>query len=88
MEFLDILQANSTEPDQKPHSAVSDLVKRCLPISHKKDARLKLTNHFLLQILIKIHEFLSFIVGERVTDLRSQEMPLWSHKDGDSHGSV
>ena len=35
-----------------------------------------------------VHEFLSFIVGERVTDLWSQEVPVWSHQDGDSYGSV
>ena len=31
---------NSGEPDQTPRFAASDLVLRCLPMSHKKDARL------------------------------------------------
>ena len=35
---------NSGEPDQRPHFAESDLVLHCLPMSHKKDARLKLDN--------------------------------------------
>ena len=30
----------SVDPDQTPHSAVSDLGLHCLPMSHKKDARL------------------------------------------------
>ena len=32
--------ANSGEPKQTPHFAVSDLDPHCLPMSHKKDARL------------------------------------------------
>ena len=28
------------DPDQTPHSAASDLGLHCLPMSHKKDARL------------------------------------------------
>ena len=35
-----IMLANSREPDQTPHFAVFDLVLHCLPMSHKKDARL------------------------------------------------
>ena len=35
-----LLQANSGEPDQTPCSAASDLVLHCLPISHRKNARL------------------------------------------------
>ena len=35
---------NSAKPDQTPHSAATDLVFHCLPMSHKKDARLKLVN--------------------------------------------
>ena len=35
-----ILKANSAEPDQKPHSAVSDLVLHCLLTSHKMNPRL------------------------------------------------
>ena len=37
---LKILSANSEDPDQTPHYALSDLDLRCLPVSHKKDARL------------------------------------------------
>ena len=36
----DILQANSGDPDQMPHSAASGLGLHYLPTSHKKDARL------------------------------------------------
>ena len=32
--------ANSGDPDQTPHCAASDLGLDCLPMSHKKDARL------------------------------------------------
>ena len=32
--------ANSGDPDQTPRSVASDLVLPCLPLSHKKDARL------------------------------------------------
>ena len=35
-----ILKANSGDPDQTPHYVVSDLGLHCLPMSHKKDARL------------------------------------------------
>ena len=35
-----LLFANSVEPDQTPCFAASDLVLHCLPLSHKKDARL------------------------------------------------
>ena len=39
-EFLyKIMQANSEDPDQMPHSVASDLGLHCLPMSHKKDAR-------------------------------------------------
>ena len=35
-----ILLANSENPDQRLHSAASDLDLHCLSMSHKKDARL------------------------------------------------
>ena len=35
-----ILYANSGYPDQTPRFVASDLGLRCLPMSHKKDARL------------------------------------------------
>ena len=38
--FKKILFANSGETDQTPRYAASDLVLHCLPMSHKKDARL------------------------------------------------
>ena len=34
------MKANSEDPDQTPGSAASDLGLHCLPMSHKKDARL------------------------------------------------
>ena len=34
-----MLQANSGDPDQMPHSLASDLGLHYLPMSHKKDAR-------------------------------------------------
>ena len=33
------MQTNSGDPDQTPHSVVSDLVLHCLSMSHKKDTR-------------------------------------------------
>ena len=33
------MQANSGDPDQRPHSVTVDLGLHCLPMSHKKDAR-------------------------------------------------
>ena len=35
-----LLYSNSGEPDQTLHFAASDLVLHCLPMFHKKDARL------------------------------------------------
>ena len=35
------MQANSGDPDETPHSVASDLGLHCLPISNKKEARLK-----------------------------------------------
>ena len=34
--YLITLQANSEDPDQTPHDAVSDLGLHCLPMSHKR----------------------------------------------------
>ena len=39
--ILNILQANSEDPDQTLRFAVSELGLHCLPVSHKKEARLK-----------------------------------------------
>ena len=33
------MQANSEDPDQRPHSVTSNLGQHCLPMSHKNDAR-------------------------------------------------
>ena len=38
--FIQILQANSGDPDQTPHSVAFYLGVHCLPISQKKDTRL------------------------------------------------
>ena len=43
------MKANSGEPDQTPCYAASDLVLHCLPMSHKKDARLIWVNRELYQ---------------------------------------
>ena len=37
---------NNGDPDQRPHSAASGLGLGCLPMSHKKDARLIWVNKF------------------------------------------
>ena len=34
------MQANSGDPDQTPRVSASDLDLHCLPLSHKKDARI------------------------------------------------
>ena len=41
---LNILLANSGDPHQMPHSVPSDLGLHCLPMSHKKEARLLWVN--------------------------------------------
>ena len=37
--LIEIMQANSGDPDQTPHYVASDLGLRYLPMSHIKDAR-------------------------------------------------
>ena len=39
--ILNILQEKSEDPDQTLHFAVSELDLHCLPVFHKKEARLK-----------------------------------------------
>ena len=39
------LSANSGDPDQTPHSVLSDLGLHCLPMSHKMDARFIWVNY-------------------------------------------
>ena len=49
------MQANSGDPDQTPHSVVSDLGLHYLPMSHKKDARhiwVKRFNYFAYLIRV------------------------------------
>ena len=38
---MPVINANSVDPDQMPHSAASDLGLHCLPMSHLWDARPK-----------------------------------------------
>ena len=56
--------ANSGEPDQTPQNAASDLVLHCLPMSHKKDARL---------IRDKVKQPISLCLSEMIT---KQEITL------------
>ena len=42
--LIEIPVRNSVDPDQMPHSAASDLVLHCLPLSHFWDARRKWVN--------------------------------------------
>ena len=50
---ISILNANSVDPDQMPHSAASDLGLHCLPMSLLWDARLKWVNLFTFPQAIK-----------------------------------
>ena len=51
------MQANSGDPDQKPHSVASDLGLHCLPMSHKKDARhIWVKNAIILLMKIRVPE--------------------------------
>ena len=42
---MKFLQANRIAPDGTPRSAASHLGLFCLPMSHKRDARIKRVNH-------------------------------------------
>ena len=44
---------NSGDPDQMPHFAAFDLGLHCLPMSHKKDARLIWVNNVRQKLTIK-----------------------------------
>ena len=48
-------QTNSVEPDQTPRCVASDLVLRCLMMSHKIDAMLKWVNNEKLTEAILIY---------------------------------
>ena len=52
--------ANSGEPVQTPHFVASDLVLHCLPMSHKKDARL---------IRVKVKQPSSLCLSEMIAKL-------------------
>ena len=48
---IDILVANSEDPDQTPRSAASDLGLHCLPVSQKWDTRLIWVKIVLFKII-------------------------------------
>ena len=54
-----LLQANRREPDQTPLFVASDLVLYCLPMSHKKDARLISVKNASLVISITSYGYIS-----------------------------
>ena len=56
------MQANSGDPDNMLHSAVSGLGLHHLPTSHKKDARLIWVKHFFLYFLTN-----PYVVGTQKT---------------------
>ena len=53
--LIEIMKANSGDPDQTPCLASSDLGLRCLPMPHKKDARLKWFNRTVAGLRFKTH---------------------------------
>ena len=63
--------ANSGGPEQTPHSAASDLGPHCLPMSHKKDARLIKA---YLTFMLLIFENCYIIVRSRLQEKRRVEM--------------
>ena len=52
---MKILSANRIAPDGTPRSAASHLGLYCLPMSHKKDARLKRVNEVFTWLLPSGH---------------------------------
>ena len=52
--FLNLF-ANSGEPDQTPRFAVSTLILHCLPMSHKKNARLIWVNKTFLNNGVRVN---------------------------------
>ena len=54
------LFANSGDPDQKPHSAASDLGLQCLPITLLGDFRLNWVTVSITTAVDNIHFFLFF----------------------------
>ena len=51
--------ANSGDPDQTLHSAASGLGLHCLPMSYRKDARLKWVNIIMLSIYTTLSTILT-----------------------------
>ena len=49
------IKANSEDPDQTPHYAVSDLDLHCLPMSHKKDSRLRIMDFVQVHIIEQVY---------------------------------
>ena len=56
------MQANSGDPDQTPHSVVSDLGLHYLPMSHKKDVRHIWVKMHLFYLSHKLQKFGKYIV--------------------------
>ena len=54
--LIEIMQANSGDPDQTPHSVASDLSLRYLPMSHIKDARHIWVKNAFFVYLIRVAE--------------------------------
>ena len=72
--------SNSADPDQMPHFEASDLGLHCLPMSHKKDARLIWVNSIFLttyqykfenQAVFKVRRHHIYIrqLNRRITDV-------------------
>ena len=51
--FDETLKAKRIAPAMKPRFAASHLVLFCLPMSHKKDARLVCVNHSFIKVFIR-----------------------------------
>ena len=69
------LWSNSGEHDQTPRSVASDLVLHCLPMAHKKEAKLKWVKTTLYQRLFRRHVPSIFssneviLISERITKI-------------------
>ena len=72
-----LLQANSGEPDQTPLFAASDLFLHCLPMSHKKDARLIQVR---LRSVYRIF-FLNNVISAKGTLVMIQSMLHYMHME-------
>ena len=76
--FIQILTERSASkqwrPDQTPHSAVSGLGLHFLPMSHKKDTRLKWVN-IQSQILYRSADII-FLMAQVFLDVPPRTVPL------------